>query len=129
MHSQFLTFQRQGAEAVVKNLQICTDIEKWGALTQGAWAGVSVPLGTCTGICNPSERQHDTLLSSKTRRSLSAKRGCAVSCPCSSRGKVGDDTLPACFVKGAQPQKNSALERETGLEPATPCLEGRYSTN
>ena len=21
------------------------------------------------------------------------------------------------------------LERETGLEPATPCLEGRYSTN
>jgi hypothetical protein len=21
------------------------------------------------------------------------------------------------------------LERETGFEPATPCLEGRYSTN
>ena len=36
--------------------------------------------------------------------------------------------LGSC-VEGAQTQENSGLERETGLEPATPCLEGRDSTS
>ncbi len=30
---------------------------------------------------------------------------------------------------GAEGVKRGEMERETGLEPATPCLEGRYSTN
>src|ERR1700694_1011857 len=34
-----------------------------------------------------------------------------------------------CSLYRVQTRNSCGLERETGLEPATPCLEGRYSTN
>ena len=45
------------------------------------------------------------------------------------RRKVGGNTLPAVSSQQGTNLDFKRLERETGLEPATACLEGRYSTN
>ena len=99
-------------------------------LTHGRWADVRIPsLGACADISNPSERQHDILLSGRTHQSLSAIRGITESWSSCKRGKGSGDTLPTRYTQqGSNPEK-FGVERETGLEPATPCLEGRYSTN
>src|SRR5258707_11626290 len=71
-------------------------------------------------------RQHDTLLSGRTRQPLDAKREFTASCRAELERKEEVTTCFGCSLRRAQIQNSCGLERETGLEPATPCLDGRY---
>jgi hypothetical protein len=76
-------------------------------------------------LVNQTLLQDDTLLSGRIRRSPCAGGGNMRSCVLRWQGEEEADTLPTSFLQeGTNPGK-FGLERETGLESATPCLEGR----
>src|SRR5215470_937282 len=88
-----------------------------GTLYETPWTGC----GPTTAL----ERQRGNLFSGRTCRSLSARSGLHDSYAFWRRGKEGGFTLLRLFSQEGANQNLCRVERETGLEPATPCLERR----
>ena len=99
-----------------------TTIERWGGTAATAGCG-DVSAAACLSCgrghtipCFQAGSSGRLTSRRMLPRVLRAARGSKVGVtPCLRRG-----------VEGAQTLENSDPERETGLEPATPCLEGRY---
>src|SRR5258708_38877835 len=77
-------------------------------------------------LANRARQKGDTLLSGRIRWSPRAGEEIWGVGSCRARAKKSVTPCLRRSFNRAQTQNSCGLERETGLEPAAPCLEGRY---